>query len=136
MLSHCQRCASVCPEPTENPPCDRPVLYYEAHVTVEPVFGERYTRFEEICKAYKFKAAILLLQKDRASTEIRSNKDSFATGHGRAYDELEARARELVYALRNNEFEVWRLKIEACVLDEKYDRTKHKVLQLVQKQAA
>ncbi len=90
---------------------------YEAHVTIEPVFGERFDEFERCCKPYKFKPAELLLQKARLATPERSNKDSFCTGHGKDYDEILQRTNDLVGTLKAAGFEVWRHKIEGIVLD-------------------
>jgi len=92
-------------------------LSYEAHITIEPVFGERFERFEEISTPYGFRPAELLLQKQRLETPIRSNKDSFCTGHGKEYEELLVRTTGLVRHLKDDGFQVWRHKIEGIVLD-------------------
>lgn len=93
------------------------IASYEAHITIEPVFGERFNKFEELCAPYKFKPAELLLQKQRAATPTRSNKDSFCTGHGFEYAEVKARTEKLVDDLKECGFDVWRYKIEGIVLD-------------------
>lgn len=54
---------------------------YEAHITIEPVFGQRFDEFESLCRSYGFRLAELLLMKSRQETPMRSNKDSFCTGH-------------------------------------------------------
>lgn len=90
---------------------------YEAHVTIEPVFGERFDHFEKCCTPYKFRPAELLLQKQRDQTPTRSNKDSFCTGHSKTYDDLFSRTQQLVEDLKEAGFEVWRYKIEGIVLD-------------------
>lgn len=97
--------------------------YYESHVTIEPVFGERLELFAQVCSTYKFKAAKLLMQKDRADTPERSNKDTFCTGHANNYDDLHKRMTELRIALTALRFAVWRYKIEAVLLDVKCERT-------------
>lgn len=58
-------------------------LYFESHVTVEPLEprSSQAFLFEELCKKHKFRPAMLLMQKDRAATQERSNKDAFCTGH-------------------------------------------------------
>ena len=93
------------------------VMSFEAHITIEPVFGERFDKFEHCCNPYKFKPAELLLQKSRQSTPQRSNKDSFCTGHGKDYAEILQRTTDLVDTLKAAGFEVWRYKIEGIVLD-------------------
>lgn len=92
---------------------------FEAHITIEPVFGERFDQFERCCAPYKFKPAELLLQKHREATPLRSNKDSFCTGHDKDYDVLYGRTKALVADLKEAGFEVWRHKIEGIVLDER-----------------
>jgi hypothetical protein len=96
--------------------------YFESHITIEPVFGDRLVVFETLCKEKNFKAAKLLMQKDRKETGERSNKDSFCTGHGKTYDELYCRMDALKNLLIENGFEVWRCKIESILFDEKYER--------------
>ena len=90
---------------------------YEAHVTIEPVFGDRFKFFERLCMEYSFRPAELLLQKQRLATPARSDKDSFCTGHGKEYKELETRLMELVERLKYHDFQVWRYKIEGILLD-------------------
>ena len=98
--------------------------YFESHITIEPVFGERYDKFSEACKKYKFKAAELLLQKNREDTPERSSKDSFCTGHSKEYNYLYDRMIKLHDDLVGLGFAVWRYKIESILLDEKFARTK------------
>lgn len=93
---------------------------YEAHITIEPVFGDRFELFEQCCAPYKFKPAELLLQKQRDTTPIRSSKDSFCTGHSKHYDDLLSRTQSLVNDLKKCGFDVWRHKIEGIVLDVKH----------------
>lgn len=93
------------------------ITSFEAHVTIEPVFGERFDEFERCCASHKFKPAELLLQKMREVTPQRSNKDSFCTGHGKDYDEILRRTQALVGDLKEAGFDVWRHKIEGIVLD-------------------
>ena len=99
-----------------------PVIQFEAHVTIEPVFGARFHEFELCCAFRRFKPAELLLQKQRNETPIRSSKDSFCTGHGTDYNEIFTRTSELVKELKSAGFSVWRYKIEGIVLDIKMDR--------------
>lgn len=93
------------------------VTKFEAHVTIEPVFEERFDMFEAICAEYNFKPAELLLQKTRKETPMRSNKDSFCTGHGADLEKLKARLLGLVNDLKGSGFSVWRYKIEGIVID-------------------
>lgn len=92
-------------------------LYYESHITIEPVFGERLERFIHLAKQHRFRVAKLLMQKDREATAERSDKDSFCTGHDLSFDALQERMDELGQDLRKENFQVWRVKIEAVLLD-------------------
>lgn len=94
-------------------------MTYESHITIEPVFGERFTAFESITAEYKFKPAELLMMKLREATALRSNKDSFCTGHGVEMNEITNRTVHLVSALRSAGFDVWRYKIEQILVDVK-----------------
>lgn len=92
-------------------------LYYECHVTVEPLFDESLDRFQEICESEGFHVAKLLMQKRSEATPVRSDKDSFCTGHSQNYDDILERMVRLIGKLRADGTTVWRYKIEDCVLD-------------------
>tara|TARA_R110000772_G_scaffold66361_2_gene147915 strand:- start:10954 stop:11436 length:483 start_codon:yes stop_codon:yes gene_type:complete len=92
-------------------------LYLEAHVTIEPVFGERLDLATEIGARYKFKPAKLFMQKDRAVTPERSDKDTFLTGHGQSKKDMEIRTRAVVSDLLAAGFAVWRYKVEDTLYD-------------------
>jgi hypothetical protein len=92
-------------------------LYYEAHVTIEPVFDERRSLAAIIADQQGFRLAELLMRKRSAVTERRSDKDTFMTGHSRSLEALADRLRLLVGALQENGFKVWRYKIEDTVVD-------------------
>ena len=47
-------------------------LYYECHVTIEPVFDERRDLAEAIAKKYGFRLAKLLMQRNRNETKRQS----------------------------------------------------------------
>lgn len=99
--------------------------YYEAHITVEPVFEERLEKFKIICHDYKFHAANLYMQKRKEDTEERSKNDAFCTGRGISYSDIETRMLELIKRLEIEGFQVWRYKIESTLLDSRYDDSKH-----------
>lgn len=99
--------------------------YYEAHVTVEPVYETDLERFKVICHDYKFRVANLLMQKRKGDTEERSKNDSFCTGRGISYTDIEKRMLALVERLQKEGFKVWRYKIESTLLDSRYDDNKH-----------
>jgi NTP pyrophosphatase (non-canonical NTP hydrolase) len=95
--------------------------YYEAHVTVEPVFASKLEQFKIICHDYKFRVATLLMQKRKEDTEERSKNDSFCTGRGISYADIKKRMLALVDRLEKEGFKVWRYKIESTLLDSRYD---------------
>lgn len=92
-------------------------LYLEAHITIEPVFDTERERAAEIGKAYGFKLAHLLMQRERKETAERSSRDTFMTGHSKFCDDIQIRTKECVLALKASGFKVWRYKIENTVLD-------------------
>jgi hypothetical protein len=95
-------------------------MYYECHITIEPVFNDwRRAILTEICANYGFKPAKLLMQRDRNDTPVRSDKDTFCTGHSKSFDEIKNRMLCLSQDLRKNKFKVWRMKIEHILFDER-----------------
>jgi hypothetical protein len=92
-------------------------LYLEAHVTIEPVFGEDREFAAWIAANHGFKLAHLLMQKERKATAERSDRDTFMTGHSKFCDDITERTKALVMDLQNNGFKVWRYKIENTMLD-------------------
>lgn len=95
--------------------------YYEAHVTIDPVFDERLEQFGKICGEYKFRVAELLMKKRKQDTEERSSKDSFCTGRGASLDDLTTRLKGLVGALRSDGYTVRRYKVESTLIDSQYE---------------
>jgi hypothetical protein len=95
-------------------------LYFECHITIEPVFDQRLELFHGMSKRHGFHVAELLMQKRFQDTPQRSKLDSFATGRSKDYNDLFARMEELIGSLQANEFEVWRYKIENTLIDSKY----------------
>ena len=100
--------------------CAGPALYYESHITIEPVADfERLALLKSIVEARGFRLAELLMRKPREEKLIRSNLDTFCTGHSRSRLELEDRMRNTTRVLRFHGFQVWRQKIEGVLLDER-----------------
>lgn len=92
-------------------------LYFESHITIEPVFDERLEQFKEICASEGFKAAELLMKKRSADTAERSQYDTFCTSRDLIYDNIQTRTLTLVEKLKSSGFDVWRYKIENTLLD-------------------
>lgn len=92
-------------------------LYYEAHVTIEPVFDERLHLFRETAERYGFRVADLLLQKRKSDKPERSKRDSFCTARSNDFDKLKSWTECLMVDLKGLGFQVWRWKIEDTLID-------------------
>lgn len=98
-------------------------LYFESHITAEPVFETELDRFKAICEPFRFRVADLLMQKRAKDTPERSVFDTFCTGRGKDVEELTTRMLALVRELRSGGFRVWRYKLELAVIDSRVDDT-------------
>lgn len=96
-------------------------LYYESHVTIDPVFNDKLELFHELCKKRSFHVAKLLMQKKKSKNFVISNNDAFCTGRGTESKELETRMLDLLNDLKSNGFGVRRYKIEKATLDSRID---------------
>ena len=96
---------------------DKDVLYYEAHITIEPVFDERLDEFKICCEKFNFRAADLMMKKRQQDKPERSSYDTFSTGRSQNYLDLYTRTANLCELLERNGFDVWRYKIEATLID-------------------
>jgi len=96
-------------------------LYYESHVTIDPVFDERLDLFKQLCKERSFHVAKLLMEKRKSKEFEISNNDAFCTGRGNSFDDLKTRMLALLNDLRIHEFNVRRYKIENAILDSRND---------------
>lgn len=93
-------------------------LYYECHVTIEPVLEEK--EIEElkfIASLQGFRLANLLMQKRKEDAPERSKYDTFMTGHSKTYRDLEQRMIYLIRDLQIYGYKVWRYKIEDTIMD-------------------
>ncbi len=98
--------------------------YYEAHVTIEPVFGKQLAILETVASKYGFRVADLLMQKRAEDTPERSKNDTFCTARSISYSDLETRMFNLAAQLTEAGFTVWRYKIESTLLDSRYSDAK------------
>lgn len=92
-------------------------LYFECHVTIEPVFEQKLEDVKEIAAKYGFRVAELLMKKRATDSEFRSRYDTFCTGHSKHYDDIQLRMLKLVFDLTEKRYLVWRYKIENTLLD-------------------
>ena len=89
-------------------------LYFEAHVTTEPVSGGRLAALREVAGKFGFRVANLVMMRD---FDVPNDNDAFMTGRSDTYDGLEIRVLLLTNALRHAGFVVRRYKIENTLLD-------------------
>lgn len=92
-------------------------LYFEAHVTIDPVFDHERELVEKIAQPHGFRLAKLIMRKREADAERPAQDDTFMTGHGKRRVDIQYRTRMLVEQLRAAGFRVRRYKIEDTVLD-------------------
>ena len=93
------------------------VLYYECHITIEPVFEPQLVTLKTICNSFGFKVADLLMVKRKEDTPERSRFDTFCTGHSTDFKQLQLQMEGCIREIQKYEFKVWRYKIEAVKLD-------------------
>ena len=94
-------------------------LYFECHITIDPVFSQARMRAESLAKKYDFKLAKLLMDKgvhDAIDLEL-SKLDTFMTGHDVNYENLKERMIMLISQLNHWGYKVRRYKIENTLLD-------------------
>lgn len=96
-------------EPTES-------LYYECHITVEPIDGDRLGLFRILCEIDDFRVADLLMKKPDGPWGP-SEIDSFSTGRDKSFQNMHRRMLSCVSLLRDVGITVWRYKIEKTLLD-------------------
>jgi len=96
-------------------------LYFESHVTIEPVFDERLKELKTVCLKEGFRVADLLMKKRSKESARRSAHDTFCTGRDNDYETLLKRTLGLVTTLQAAGFKVWRYKLESTLLDSKID---------------
>lgn len=96
-------------------------LYFEAHITIDPVFDAARRQAEMLGEIYNFRMAKLILRKREADQERPHEDDSFFTGRAKDSDELIVRTAGLVKALRMSGFVVRRYKIEDTILDSRVE---------------
>lgn len=94
-------------------------LYFEAHVTIDPVFDNQRAVANTIAERNGFKLAKLLMEKDGVRSP--STLDTFMTAHGKDYDDIFVRTGNMVIELLDAGFVVRRYKIEDTLLDSRHD---------------
>jgi len=91
-------------------------LYFEAHVTIDPVPQEGRSELERLAKEYNFKLAKLLMDKN-----VPSQLDTFLTGHSKSFIQICSDMQNLIKRLTNLGYKIRRYKIEDIVLDSRIE---------------
>lgn len=93
-------------------------LYFECHVTIDPVYGAKYEGFKRICDSLGFKIANLVMKRSSVTARERPNEeDEFCTARDSNYDDMRERMKQLIEVLQRNGFRVRRYKIEDTLID-------------------
>jgi hypothetical protein len=87
-------------------------LYFEAHITIDPVPEEQRPVVQTLGNPWGFKLAKLLMQKGEPS-----KIDTFMTAHGGDSDDVGRRVRGMVIDLQRHGFNVRRYKVEDTLYD-------------------
>lgn len=95
---------------------------FEAHITIEPVEGDRLDLLHCLVNHYGFRVADLVMVKQRRVTEERSTRDAFCTGWGNDSADLKLDVLNLKMDLEGQGFKVWRWKIEETIEDWRVER--------------
>lgn len=95
--------------------------YYEAHITIEPVFDEQLFLFQELCLDYGFQVSDFLLKKRSRDTAERSQYDLFCTTRDADLDVIQKRMADLMSRLKTAGFKIWRYKIEDTIIDSRHE---------------
>lgn len=99
----------------ERDPARSTQLYFEVHVTLDPVFEHRRERAETIARAYGFRLAKLTKANGGEHTD-----DAFMTGRGTDYEVMRKTTCDLVGFLKREGFNVRRYKLENTLVDSKH----------------
>lgn len=100
---------------------ERQGFYCESHITITPVFGHKLEVAKSIAAEYGFKVADLLMQKRVEDRPERSKNDTFMTGHGDDVEDLLNKTLNLCSALQSAGYQVYRYKLEDCLIDSRVD---------------
>lgn len=96
-------------------------LYYECHITIEPVFDNDLEVAAAIASKHHFRVADLLMQKRHSDLPTRSKYDTFMTGRHKNYQILRDKMLSTIRDLQDAGFKIWRYKIEDTICDSKLD---------------
>lgn len=90
-------------------------LYYEAHITIDPVPEADRAALQALLTPHGFKLAKLLMQKGEPS-----NIDTFCTAHGTDLGDIKRRTLRAIEVLEENDHTPRRWKIEDTLFDSRH----------------
>lgn len=90
---------------------DKSDLYYECHVTIEPVEGDMAHILRELSIQHNFRVSTFVMHKDG------STPDAFTSARDASYACMLTRMVAFISALREGGYKIKRYKIEDTILD-------------------
>lgn len=96
-------------------------LYFESHVTLDPVLGDKRQVLEDLATTHQFRVAELLMRKGDGSAGEPYCEDSFVSGRSIDQEELAARMGAFAERAEQAGFIVRRAKLEAAMYDTNED---------------
>ena len=97
---------------------DKSDLYYECHITIDPIFGSRRQELEKLVGMFDFKLAKLVMFKGPEKQDWKdSQKDTFFTAHDHYYSRLQQRMVDCIRIIQEAGYVVRRYKIEDTIID-------------------
>lgn len=98
-------------------------LYFESHVTIDPVFDARRDAAEALARKHRFRMAKLIMRKREGDDEVPHEDDAFMTARHKSLLAIRNYTSNLVRDLRDHGFVVRRYKIEDTLLDSNHGDT-------------
>lgn len=102
-------------------------MYFEAHVTTDPIPATHAAAFRVITQECGFHIASLLMEKPGEGL-VSHDADAFCTGRGPDFEDLKSRTHDLCLKLVQVGIVVRRYKIEDTLLDSRVANTLHGVV--------
>ena len=93
------------------------LLYFECHVTIEPVYDQRLEDLRAYALEFGFRVADLQMRKRLADSPERSQFDTFCTRRDGDYGRMVKMMHAFITFIIEHGYKVWRYKIENTLLD-------------------
>jgi hypothetical protein len=91
-------------------------LYYEVHVTLDPISEQRVKVLRSVADAFGYRIAKLIMRKE-GGRDVPHTDDMFLTTRGVEYGEVVDNMVSFIRALGASNFKVRRYKIEDTLID-------------------